>query len=308
MSLRDFEGRGPWAMCTIAAKRNLALGRVVCTSFQRHHPTVPVYLLLADRVDGYFDPAGEPFRVVLLDELGMPELWPMSERYNQQEFSYALTPFLMDWVRRQGFERVLFLKEESLVTGDLGPVMDLLTNASLLLTPHLLRPLSAVAREQNILQCGTYNGGFVAMADTAEAVRFVRWWQERMATHCRYDPAAGMHFEQRWLDWAHSYVERVAVVRDPGVNVGHWNLPEREVTMDGEAIQVDGQPCRLFRFSGYDPDHPEFATRYSARLTKELLGPAAAVFGRYHEELLGAGWAETREWPYAFWPRGVPLA
>ncbi len=308
MGLRDFEGGGTWAMCTIAAKRNLALGRVVCNSFQRHHPTVPAYLLLADRVDGYFDPAEEPFRVVLLDELGLPELGAMSERYNQQEFSYALTPFLMDWVRRQGFGRVLFLKEESLVTGDLGPVMELLTTASLLLTPHLLRPLAAVAREQNILQCGTYNGGFVAMADTPEAVRFLRWWQERTARHCRYDPAAGMHFEQRWLDWAHSYVDRVAVVRDPGVNVGHWNLPERVVTMDGEAIQVDGQPCRLFRFSGYDPDHPEFATRYSARLTKELLGPAAGVFARYHEELLVAGWAETREWPYAFWPRGVPLA
>ena len=296
---------GTWAICTIAAKRNLALGRVVCRSFQRHHPNVPAYLLLADRVDGYFDPAAEPFRMVLPDELGMPEIGGMSERYSQQEFSYALTPFLMDWVRRQGFARVLFLKEESLVTGDLGPVMDLLSEASLLLTPHLLRPLSEAAREQNILQCGTFNGGFVGMADTAEAVRFVRWWQGRMATHCHYDPAAGMHFEQRWLDLAHSYVDRVAVVRDPGVNVAHWNLPERVVTLEGDAIRVDGQPGRLFRFSGYDPDHPEFATRYFSRLTKESLGPAAAVFARYHEELLAAGWAETRAWPYALGPKGL---
>ena len=167
---------GTWAICTIAAKRNLALGRVVCRSFQRHHPNVPAYLLLADRVDGCFD------------------------------------------------------------------------------------------------------------------------------------PAAGMHFEQRWLDLAHSYVDRVAVVRDPGVNVAHWNLPERVVTLEGDAIRVDGQPGRLFRFSGYDPDHPEFATRYFTRLTKESLGPAAAVFARYHEELLAAGWAETRVWPYALGPKGLPPA
>ena len=62
-----------WAVCTIAAKRHLALGRVVGSSFTRHHPGVPVYLLLADEVDGYFDPALEPFRLVTIDELKTSE-------------------------------------------------------------------------------------------------------------------------------------------------------------------------------------------------------------------------------------------
>ena len=192
--------------------------------------------------------------------------------------SYALTPFLIHWLLLQGFERVLFIKQESLITGDLTPVMALLENSSILLTPHLLKPLTSPAREMNILQCGTYNGGFVAFADTSDARRFLYWWQQRMYANCLYDPAAGMHFEQRWLDLATSYIEHVTVVRDPGVNVGHWNLPEREIAVDGETIQVDGQPCRLFRFSGYDADRPQLATRYSTRLTMENLGPAASIF------------------------------
>lgn len=115
-----------------------------------------------------------------------------------------------------------------------------------------------------------------------------------------------MHFEQRWLDLAAAYVERVAVVRDPGVNVGHWNLPERVITLDGEQILVDGEPCRLFRFSGYDVEHPEAATRYFTRLTMESLGLAAAVFRRYRKELLTAGWADTSQWPYALAEEAPP--
>ena len=293
-----------WAVCTIAAKRQLALGRVVCSSFRRHHPERPAYLLLADAVDGYFDPGAEPFRMVALQELGAAGLDGMRDRYNQQEFSYALTPFLMDWVLRQGMGRVLFIKQESLVTGDLTPVADLLREASLLVTPHLLSPLDSAAREKQILRCGTFNGGFVGCANTPEARRFLDWWQDRMRAHCHYDPAAGLHFEQRWLDLASSYVARLAVARDVGLNVGHWNLPERVVTVEGERILADGQLCRLFRFSGYDADQPEAVTRYGTRLNMANLGPAAEVFRRYREELLKAGWAETREWPYAFDPGG----
>ena len=80
-------------------------------------------------MDGYFDPGAEPFRMVALQELGATSLDGMRDRYNQQEFSYALTPFLMDWVLRQGMGRVLFIKQESLVTGDLTPVADLLRNS-----------------------------------------------------------------------------------------------------------------------------------------------------------------------------------
>lgn len=288
---------GNWAACTIAAKRHLALGRVVCSSFTRHHPGHLAYLLLADEVDGYFEPNDEPFRLVTMDTLAAPA--QMRNRYTQQELTYALTPFLIEWLLNQGFERVVFIKQESLVTAALTPVVDLLNDSSILLTPHLLRPLESPIREKAILRCGTYNGGFAAFADTPDARRFLRWWQQRMETHCFYDPAAGMHFEQRWLDFAPSYVEQVTVVRDPGVNVGHWNLPERVVSVDGDTFRVDGELLRLFRFSGYDADRPEIPTRYFNRLTMDSLGPAAAVFARYHQELLRHGWVETKDWPYA---------
>ena len=81
----------------------------------------------------------------------------------------------------------------------------------------------------------------------------------------------------------------VGVLRDRRINVGHWNLPERSV-----------EDVRLFRFSGYEPDAPERATRYADRLATESLGGAGEHFERYRAALLDAGWEEARAWPYAF--------
>lgn len=72
-----------------------------------------------------------------------------------------------------------------------------------------------------------------------------------------------MHYEQRWLDLVPAYFDDVSVIRDPGANIGHWNLPER---LSDER--------RLFRFSGLDPDRPDRVTVYSERLSMDDLDDA----------------------------------
>lgn len=292
-------------MGTIAAKNQLALGRVVCRTFAEHHANVPAQMLLADEPGEWFDPAGEAFPVVPLQKLREQfgrVIEEIAQRYQQQALTYALTPFWISYLFRQGYDQVLFLKQESMVTGDLGPVMAQLEGASVLLTPHLLHPLREPAREQNILLCGTFNGGFIAFSRCKEAEEFLGWWQERMVHHCRFETTEGMHFEQRWLDLAPAYCAGARIVRDPGVNVGHWNLPERKITFAEGQLMAEGVPCRLFRFSGYDPAVPNQPTRYFQRLQLDELDAAAEVFAQYQKALLAAGWEETRHWPYSLGP------
>jgi len=116
--------------------------------------------------------------------------------------------------------------------------------------------------------------------------------------HCRHDVAKGMHWEQRWIDLVPALFEDVCILRDPGANVGHWNLPER-----------DALSCQLLRFSGFSPDDPMAPTKYSTRLTMADLGPAAALFDRYRTLLEEAGYHETKNWPYAygFFDNGVAV-
>ncbi len=277
-----------WAACTIAAKARLPSARVVATSFAEHHPGVPFFVLLADEVEGCFDPAAEPYELIGLDALALPDLRTRCFRYEREQLSYALTPTLLRHVLGLGFERALFLKQESLVCGSLDAAVARLDEDAILLTPHLLEPLDP-DRELTILQSGVYNLGFLGVADRAPAREFLAWWEARLATDCRHAVAEGLHWEQRWADLVPSLFGDVGVLRDQRINVGHWNLPERSV-----------EDVRLFRFSGYEPDAPERATRYADRLATGSLNGAGEHFERYRAALLDAGWEEARAWPYAF--------
>lgn len=292
-----------FAGATIAAKSMLASARVVARSFKDHHPDTAFFVLLADEVDGYFDPAQEPFELLLLRDLDIPDPARFRFRHPQQRLSYAATPYLIAKLCDLGYERVVFIKQESLVLGDLHDTVATLPLGGIALTPHLLAPVQSddtEERELTILLSGVFNGGFVGIAAGSISRQFLDWWQERVYSHCLYEVAEGMHYEQRWLDHVAAYFETVHVLDDPGLNVGHWNLPERRITVTNEGVHADDHPCRLFRFSGYDPDRPEAATTYSPRLKTSTLGDAAIVFERYRSALLSAGWVNTRSWPYAY--------
>ena len=291
------------AVATIVAKKYLSFARVLAESFHSIHRGVPFFVLLADETDGYFDPSAEPFHIVRLSELDIPQLERFRFHYAQQPLTYASTPYLLAHLVRRGYSRLIFIKQESLVLGDLTPVFDILDKTSIVLTPHLVAPLAGadrIERELNILLSGTFNVGMLGVAATPVAARFLEWWQDRVYAHCRHATASGMHYEQRWLDLVPSLFGDVHVLRDPVYNVGHWNLPDRAVTVVDDVVLVNGERCRLFRFSGYDPERPTAVTRYSPRLTRENVGPAGIVFERFHAALERHGYRETKEWPYAY--------
>jgi hypothetical protein len=291
------------AGATIAAKSTLALARVVARSFTKHHPAVPFYVLLADEVDGYFDPSREPYELFQLDDLDIPDVVRFRFVHPQQRLSYAATPYLIALLLQLGYERVLFIKQESLVLGALDDLVRELPPGGVAVTPHLLTPLEgagAEERELNILLSGVYNAGFVGVAAGGPAEQVMAWWQDRVFTHCRHAVADGMHYEQRWLDLAPAYFDNISIIREPGVNVAHWNLPERLQALGG---------CRLFRFSGYDVERPSFATRYSDRLRMDDIPDAAGIYDQYRRALLANGASEVSAWPYAYgrFDNNVPI-
>jgi hypothetical protein len=300
------------AVGTIAAKNYLSFARVLARSFLAHHPRVPFFLVLSDEVDGAFDPAAEPFRLLHLEELGIPHLRRFCFRYSRQQVAVAAKSYLVGHLLDRGFERAVFLDADVLVLSDLTPLLAPADPRSIMLTPHLLAPLAGAeraARELNILQSGVYNAGFVGVSDTPAARRFLAWWQDRVYLHCRHALAEGLHNDQRWLDLVPAFFEDVCILRDPGCNVAHWNLPEREIQVCQGAVLVDGRPCRFFHFSGFRPEEPQTVTKHSRRLTMADIGPAARLFERYASLLAAAGCQETRSWPYAygFFDNGVAI-
>jgi hypothetical protein len=293
---------GRLAVGTVVAKNFLSFARVLARSFREHHPEVPFFVVLADQVDGVFDPDAEAFEIVPLDALRIPDVRRLCFRYSRLQLSAAAKPHFLRYLLDRGFTSAVFLDADVLVLGRLDPLLDATAAHAVALTPHLLGPLlgqDAIARELNILQSGTYNGGFIGVSSSSSARRFLSWWENRLRTHCRHDVRGGMHNDQRWLDLVPATFDEVCIVRDAGCNVAYWNLPERDVDAS----------CRFFHFSGFEPLRPEAVTKYSPRLATESIGPAAVLFDRYARLLEDEGHSLTRSWPYAFgfFDNGVPI-
>lgn len=290
------------AAATIVSRSRVALARATARSFREQHPEIPFYCLLADGEHEEIRAGREPFAMISFGALGIPEEAGFRFGYGEMELSYAATPFLIAHLLEAGFEGVLFLKQETMVLERLDDLLEMLRRHSVLLTPHFLAPPEGEGefeRARNVLRAGVFNGGVLGFAECAEARRVLRWWKQKTLRLCLLDVDHGLHYEQRWLDFVPSFAPRCGIVRDPGVNVGHWNLPERRIEVRGGRVTACGEPCRIFRFSGYEPEHPERITRYSKAKVAEA-GGAAEVFARYQRLLEECGWRETRELPYAW--------
>lgn len=307
------DSQSKYAAVTIVSMRYLALARVTARSFKQHNPDTDFYILLADEpaTDAFVSVDGM-FRFLDVSELALDAPESVFFKYSELELSYALTPTVIKHLLNKGYAGVLFLKQETLVLGDLGAVISHLDSSSVLLTPHLLAPIgrkNSVEWELNVLQAGIFNGGFIGFADNLEARAFLDWWEGKTLESCVREVESGLHFEQRWLDFVPSFVSLYMIIRDPGINVGHWNLLDRDISVCDGQVFAQGVPCRVFRFSGYDPASPQFLTKYNKALSIDKIGDAAQVLRHYQAMLDEAEYAHLICLSYAFerFDNGVPI-
>ena len=92
---------GRYAACTIVSKNYISYARVLAESFRRHHPDAGMYVLLVDRLDGHFDPAAEPFTLVELSALGIPDLPRFAFQYAITELNTAVKPYFLRHLLRE---------------------------------------------------------------------------------------------------------------------------------------------------------------------------------------------------------------
>src|SRR5688500_6920555 len=85
-------------ICTIVLINYLTHARTLARTFLHHHPEGRVFVLLVDEIDGYFDPAGEPFTTILARELNIPNFSTMAFRYTVLELNTAVKPFFLEYL------------------------------------------------------------------------------------------------------------------------------------------------------------------------------------------------------------------
>ena len=302
-------------VCTIAARNYIAHVRVLASSFLQHHPEGRFIFLLIDDESRQFDASREPFQCVRLSDIGLDraEIGRLATIYDVTELSTAVKPRFLQHLLTDNGGSVLYLDPDIKVYGSLESVSRLALEHSIVLTPHVTRPMRRDGRridEFQVLASGIYNLGFIAVGPGSGD--FLDWWWTRTRREARSDPMRMMFTDQRWVDFVPGLWNHF-ILRDTSCNVAYWNLGGRELTWDGSRYLVDGRPLTFFHFSGFDARKPYLLSKHQGERPRVLLSENPAlqrVCGDYLADLCLAGHDRESALPYGWstLPSGHPLS
>jgi len=205
-------------------------------------------------------------------------------QYDLLEFATSVKPTILKSYLNEGYSRVTYLDPDIQIFSDFMECLN--SEKDISLTPHILEDFpmdSKLPDQQSILYAGIYNLGFISV--TSGAMPFLKWWENKLNIFCSMDVNSGYHVDQRWVDWATSFVD-VDVIREPGLNVAYWNLHERSLS-EGPNYQVNSndsffKPLRFFHFSGFIGPTSEKISRHCTRKFKEN-GNLNSLLAQYYE-------------------------
>ncbi len=263
------------AACTIVSPNYLSFARTLAGSYVAQHPDQRFYVLI---VADLTDP--EPFRIdpsytpVMLPHIGVPDLRAAAMKYDILELNTNVKPTFMRYlIDQHGLDALVYLDPDIFVYRPLQPVFEALDGgASAVLTPHMTRPIfdGKAPSEQDLLYNGTYNLGFVAISGNEEGRQLLDWWEERCLQLGFSEGRTGLFVDQKWMNLAPGFFPKLAVSRDPGLNMAYWNLHERRLVdmSAGLTVQREAEtpvPLRFFHFSGLCATEPDVISKNTDR-------------------------------------------
>ena len=245
----------------------LPKAKILAKTLKQLHPDWQFHLLISDKIPSdqlnlfalelkqpYFD------KVVYIDELPIPEINSWIFKHTVVEICTAVKGPYLRLLADQGHEKIVYIDPDIAIINSLEPIEKWLDEYGILLTPHLLdytdNPQSIHDNEiLGTMRHGTFNLGFLAINSTnVDGRRFVDWWADRLLDYCYADYEKGLFTDQKWVDLAPSFFEKLLIIRDPGYDVASWNLDCRELSFNQQGqLLVNGHyPLRFYHFTGYD--------------------------------------------------------
>jgi hypothetical protein len=303
------------AVCTIITKSYLPYARTLAGSLARYNPNVNLYVLLADKVDNYFNPSLEAFKFIYLEDLSDPKIIEqMCFYYTPFELCCGLRGLLHEYMlEKTDVQKWLFLDSDIMVCNSLTVIFNQLENSSILLTPHV----STSATDNNYadpdceityLKSGLYNAGFLGLRRTDTSRKFISWFKNRLKSFSFHDYASkdyisrGLFVDQLWLNLVPLYFKEVEFCLEPGANLGHWNIFERLFDKDSLGnITVDGKPLLFVHFSGWDIQNIDKVSKYTSVSDEEKTPSSWLEISKFYKDsLIGHGYKDFTSHPYAF--------
>lgn len=255
--------------CTIVSANYLHFGWSLAESFLKFHPENEFHLLLVDQLPKGFVSRDPRVHILEVEKLGLPSFQSLAFKFDILELNTGVKPSFLKYLFGLGANKVIYFDPDIYIYHSVEIIYLALENASIVITPHALSPTTDVEHvyERDFLGTGSFNLGFIAVANSLQGHRFLDWWEERCLNFGFQDLRAGLFVDQKWINLVPCFFDQVHILRDVGCNVAYWNLHERTLSRTDDGFFVGAKsPLIFFHYSGYDPNYPE-------RLSKKLRVP-----------------------------------
>ena len=309
----------PCAACTIVSPNYLAYARTLAASYLAQHPGHRFFVLIVADLKDASPFAGQPFETVMLHDLPIPNLLSVAFKYDILELNTNVKPTFMRYlIAQHQLGRLVYLDPDIFCYAPLTPVFRALETSDAVLTPHLTAPIydDLQPNEQEMLYNGTYNLGFIAVSNSANADAILAWWERRCLTLGFSEGRTGLFVDQKWMNLAPGLFDGVSILRHRGCNMAYWNLHERRLlpqypTLEGSSMwvavphaliesQPEPVPLIFFHFSGLDLSDPDSISRNTNRFTLATRPDLAKLFAAYKAAMLVNAVPALESLPYGF--------
>lgn len=237
----------------------LPKARVLAGSLKAVAPAASFHLLLSDDLPAGFDLAAEPFdSVITAEELPLANKSGWFFSHTVVELCTAVKGLGFEYIFEHfGADKVFFFDPDMVIFDRFDELVAALDSCSILLTPHQTEPETEeeaiMDNEMASLIFGVFNLGFLGVRNDAEGRRFSAWWRDRLLRYCHDDRPRGLFTDQKWVNLAPCFFDRIRVLRSPAFNVATWNISKRRASGSiAEGITINGEPLGFYHFSGFD--------------------------------------------------------
>lgn len=291
------------AIFTIVSKNYFGYAKTLAQSMATSKGVAAdFHVLVVDRRDDAFARAHPGCRITWVEDLQIPGFESIAFKYDILELNTNVKPSFAKYLLKQ-YEKVVYLDPDIYVYGSLAPILAALDDHPVVLTPHITVPIDdgRVPGEQELLRAGIYNLGFAAFSRTPEAGRLLDWWERRCLGLAYDEQSQGLFVDQKWMNFAPVFCDRLLVLKQPQYNVAYWNLHERRLSSKDGIHMVNGEkPLVFFHFSGLPAAGNETISKYQNRFTLSERPDLVAIFEAYRSSLRQNGQAEYAAIPYGF--------
>lgn len=251
---------------TVCSINQLPNAIVLGDSLKTHDPDNDFQIGLVDNQSNIPTNIQSTYPIIEVNSLNIKGFEKMSECYTHDELLADCKPFFAEYFL-QKTEKLVFIDCTSVIFQSIAFVSDILGHSNIILTPQLLFA-NVHPDEKQTLNSGIYHSGFIGFKKSVETNKFLKWWGENTRTKGFKNMCKGLNADQLWLEHVPTMFEKVHIMKEAGINVGVWNLPERNISQLKSASKLY---TINYRDRNFPADYREKLSKYSYKKLYKII-------------------------------------